>query len=225
MARLRSDQQTVSGQSDAEPTPPPAASAGADSDTGSAAATQNNRMATAGAVTSIVPPLGLALSITGLVRSKAIGGAGKAAAITGIVLSLAFAGGYGLAFSAAASSGGSDPVCASAPSALQSMQRTFGNDAQNGSNWNIAPEAVATEITTDAGDVGNARTEVDNLISKSTHADVTAKLQDLDDMLAQTANDYSSSDANPFTDMQKLSSRLTTDRTAIDSLCGTATAG
>lgn len=183
---------------------------------------RGNKLAIAGAATSLIPPVGLVMSIMGLNRSKTVNGAGKAAATAGIVLSLAFAGSYSFAIAQATRSGGSDPVCASATSALHSMDDTFSTDAQNGMNWQTAPAALMTEVTNDAADVGNARAEVDTLIAKSTHADIKAKLQDVDNALIQTGSDFDNTNANPFTGMQTLSGLIAADSTAIGKLCGGA---
>lgn len=61
-----------------------------------ASAVAPNSFATAGAVTSFVPVIGLVLSLAGLVRSRGRG-AGKAAARVGVVLSLVFTAAWGAA--------------------------------------------------------------------------------------------------------------------------------
>ena len=81
----------------------------------------SNRVAVAGAVASIIPPIGLCLSIAGLVRSKTAG-AGRTTAAVGLVLSLVFGVGYGFAISHAGGAGGSDPACATAQTTLNSIQ-------------------------------------------------------------------------------------------------------
>jgi hypothetical protein len=186
---------------------------------------QGNGFAVAGAWTSIVPPLGLVLSIVGLARSKTVGGAGRTAATVGIALSAVFAGGYGFAVAKAGGSGGNDPACMAAEPALQSMRRTFNADAQAQQAAGTNGAMLATVVTDDADDIGNAKIEVDGLLSRSTHADVKSRLQDLDSALGHAGTDFGDAAADPFDDLATVQSRLEADTDAIDGLCGSGIKG
>ena len=187
-------------------------------------------MALAGAILSIIPLLGLIFSIIGLVRSKALGGAGKTAATIGIVLSIVFAGGYGFAAYKLGNSTAADPACISSESAASSMESKLNADetalttAENSSD----SSAVKTALDTMISDMQTIKGQLDSDVAEATHADVKAKLQAFDTDLGKLVTDLKAvenGDTSAATDLESVANRLGPEGDAVDSLCGNATNG
>ena len=193
-------------------------------------AQQSNRVALSGAVTSWIPVVGLVLSIIGLAKAKALDGAGKTAATVGIVISILATGLAGFGIYRLANSTAADPACIASGSAATSMESKLNADeaALSSAESSNDISSVKAALNTMISDMQTIKTQLDADVSKATHADVKAKLQAVDTDLGrviadlQAAENGSSSATN---DLEVVVSRLSTERDAVDSLCGNATNG
>ena len=187
---------------------------------------QTNGAALAGAILSVLPPLGLVLSAVGLSRAKALGGAGKTAAGLGIVLSLVFAGGYGVGVYELARSASVDPACASVSameselsndeSALSTVESSGGDgDTQR------ALSSVVAELQTLDGELGGDA-------ERAIHADVQVRIQAVDGELGKMIADLKAvqgGDDSALSGLNGIVGKLQADGAAMNQVCGLETAG
>ena len=187
---------------------------------------QTNGAALAGAILSVLPPLGLVLSAVGLSRAKVLGGAGKTAAGLGIVLSLVFAGGYGVGVYELARSASVDPACASVSameselsndeSALSTVESSGGDgDTQR------ALSSVVSELQTLDGELGGDA-------ERATHADVQVRIQAVDGELGKMIADLKAvqgGDDSALSGLNGIVGKLQADGAAMNQVCGLETAG
>lgn len=186
-----------------------------------------NRLATAGAILSFVPMLGLVLSIIGLSNARSARGVGRKAAGFGIALSLVFMTVYGLGVYKVAESTAMDPACLAADSTAASMSDRLNADVQAISS-DFANPAQSSDFMTAEDDIDNLKSALDADTGKATHADVKADIQALDSDLGSLAEDYqklSDGDSSGLTDFQNQQSQLLWDAGALDNVCGDLTDG
>ena len=182
-----------------------------------------NGAALAGAILSVLPPLGLVLSAVGLSRAKALGGAGRTAAGVGIALSLVFAGGYGVGIYELASSADVDPACASV-SATEAQLRT--------------DESALTTVESSGGD-GDAQAALGTVVAelqplklelsedaaRATQANVRSRIQAVESDLGKMIVDLKAvqgGDDSALSALDGAASQLQTDSAAMNSVCGLA---
>lgn len=188
---------------------------------------QTNGAALAGAILSVLPPLGLVLSAVGLSRAKVLGGAGRTAAGVGIVLSLVFAGGYGVGVYELARSASVDPACASVSameselsndeSALSTVESSGGDGDAAGS----ALSAVVSELQTLDGELGGDA-------ERATQADVQARIKAVKGDLGKMIVDLKAvegGDDSALSGLNAVVGKLQTDGAAMNKVCGLAAAG
>ena len=199
-----------------------AAYAGAPYGGGAGAGRTTNGTALAGAILSVVPLLGLVLSVGGLRKAGTLGGAGKTAAIVGIVLSLLFAGGYGYGIYELASSADVDPACSSMLATESSLSGDESGlaavDSASGSGGQAALATMVAELRT-------LKAELDRDVVRATHADVRARIQAVDDDLGQMIADAKAVEGGndaAVSGLETAAGRLQVDGEAVDSLCGDA---
>jgi hypothetical protein len=188
---------------------------------------QTNGFALAGAILCFLPLLGLIFSIIGLVRAKALGGAGRTAATVGIVLSVLFAGGYGFGLYKIGNSTAADPACISAETQVNAMEsKLTADEAQMKADQNSSAEAG--DFTNAANDLQTIKTSIDGDIGKATHANVKSALQTFDNDLGEMITDFNEIAAGNSAGVNDLESRMnqiTTDGDNLDNLCGNAVNG
>jgi hypothetical protein len=188
---------------------------------------QSNGFALAGAILCFLPIFGLIFSIIGLVRAKALGGAGRTAATVGIVLSVLFAGGYSFAIYKIGNSTAADPACISAENQVNAMQSKLSADeAQMKADQNTSAEA--SDFTDAANDLQTVKTSIDGDIGQATHANVKAALQTFDGDLGEMITDFNeiaSGNSAGVTDLESRMNQMTTDGDNVDNLCGNAVNG
>jgi hypothetical protein len=187
------------------------------------ARTTTNGAALAGAILSVLPPLGFVLSIVGLSRAKALGGAGRTAAGVGIVLSLVFAGGYGIGIFEFASSATVDPACTSVLatesrlSAAESALTTVGSNGGGGD--------TQSELGTMASQLQTLESSLAEDAARAAQADVRARIQvvdgDLDRMIVDVKA-IEGGDDSALSGLQGVARQLQTDGEAMDDVCGVA---
>ena len=188
---------------------------------------QSNGFALAGAILCFLPILGLIFSIIGLVRSKALAGAGRTAATVGIVLSVLFAGGYSFAIYKISNSTAADPACISAESQVNAMEsKLTADESQMKADQNTSAEAG--DFTNAANDLQTIKTSIDGDIGKATHANVKAALQTFDNDLGEMITDFNeiaAGNSAGVTDLDSRISQMSTDGDNLDNLCGNAVNG
>jgi hypothetical protein len=215
-----SDQGGVPRPAKAEYAAEPYGAAYAGAPCGEAGPWRTNGAALAGAILSVLPPLGLALSIIGLVKAGRLGGAGKTAATVGIVLSVVFAGGYGFGAYELVKSVGVDPACSSV-SATEGSLNADGSPlavaaSASGGGGRAALGALVSELQT-------LKSELDRDVTKATHVDVRAKIQAADGDLAQMiagAKAVENGDGAAAAGLETAAARLQVDEDAVDVVCG-----
>jgi hypothetical protein len=190
----------------------------------------SNGLALAGAITSWVPLVGLVLSIVGLVRSKALGGAGKTAATVGIVLSLLFSVGWGFGVYKIGTSTAADPGCITAESGVRNLQSSLTADEQalNTAGQSGDQAQMTTAEQKFVTDMNSIKTVMDHSQSISTHANVKTAIGKVDTDLTTFISEFQQIMAGSTTDTSSLetsANSLSTDGDALDSLCGNLTNG
>lgn len=189
---------------------------------------RSNTTAVAGAALSIVPLVGLILSILGLVRAQILGGAGRTLATIGLLLSLAFTVGEGVAaYELTRPSRDVDPACVAAQSAADAVQARLVQDVTTLTSARSAGDpAVVNAVVADLSAVKSA---LDRDIARATHSDVRANLQtfdtDLGAMIA-TMNQLASGQvqaALPQLEVEELNLRA--DAQGVNDLCGASAEG
>ncbi len=181
----------------------PSADQAGDGDHSAAPPKQGNPLALAGAVLSLLPPLGLVLSAIGYLRSRSRGNAGRTAALIGIVLSVLLGGVEAYVGSTAPLLDSGCLNANSAASRLRALQAAPGGNLTALSAELDSIHATLNDAAADAGS-NEVRTRI-QLVA----ADVEALSGDV--MKAQASGDLS----RLVIDENKLES----DGTAADSYC------
>ncbi|MBR7834124.1 hypothetical protein KDL01_12680, partial [Actinospica durhamensis] len=201
--------------------PPIAAPAGG-------SARPNNAFALTGALTSIVPVVGLVFSIIGLAKAKLLGGIGRRVAVLGVTLSLVFSvawGAAGVYILRVADSHGADPGCVAAIGDYLTYSQELGTDAEamgktsyGTKQFTAAVKAYESDLQVligrfqaDAAQAGHtdARTSITSLVGD---------LQQLKTMMGdlETGN---FSDVGSLGDISTLNGKLLSDYQHTQSIC------
>jgi hypothetical protein len=204
---------------------------------GEAAAKRTNRMAVAGVILSILPLIGLVLSIIGLSKANVLGGAGRTAATIGIALSLVFTGAYGLGIYKLVNSATADPACVSAEAEELVMDRKVSADeaalstaeaqaeaaesvgvgvGDGGDGVQVALRAMATDLRTSEADLGKAAVETTNA---GVRAGIQAVRDDLGKLSAEVEEVRGGNDS-AMSNLEAVAGQLQLDGDAVDRTCG-----
>jgi hypothetical protein len=173
----------------------------------------SNGVAIAGFVLAIVFwPLGLILSIVGVVKSGNLGGKGRGLAIAGIAISVVFAILTAVLIFVGSSAPAADPGCTSAESQLSAL------DSQITADENDPTSLIA--------DLNTAKTDLDSSLTQARHQDVHNQIQLVDSDLGTFLADYNSLSSDPDSSvsqdqLQDDVSKLQTDGDDLDTLCST----
>ena len=194
----------------------------------------NNGFALTGALTSVVPVVGLAFSIIGLTKAKVLGGIGRRVAVLGVTLSLVFTAAWGVGgfyVVRVVDSTGADPGCVAAISDYLTYSQDVGTDASA-----MGKTTYGTPQFTSA--VRQYEADLDTLIGKfqadaarANHASVrtaitslVGDLQQLKTMMGDLATgDFS--DVVGLGDISTLNGKLLTDYEHTQSMCTSHTNG
>ena len=190
---------------------------------------RTNGTALAGAILSVLPPLGLALSVAGLSRAKALEGAGRTAASFGIVLSLVFAGGYGVGIYEMSSSANVDPACAS----VLATESALGSDESALTTFASAGGEVdaRSELGTMASELQTLESQLSGDAARAKQADVRARILAVDGDLRKMIVDVKTlegewdgegGDDSALSALEGTARQLEADGAAMDSACGQA---
>jgi hypothetical protein len=186
---------------------------------------QKNAVALTGAILSIVPPVGLIVSLIGLARSKARGGAGKKAAIWGIALSLVLGCTFGFLLYKVGKSTAADPACISAEQAVTAMTGKMSADesALSAAESSGQSAQVITALNAMVADLQTVKTGLDSDVTNATHANVKAAMQTLDNdlgVIITVVPELESGDASAASSMESVATHIQADGNAVDNLCG-----
>ena len=210
---------------------------------GEAGPRRTNGAALAGAILSVLPPLGLVISAVGLSRAKALGGAGRTAGGVGIVLSLVFAVGYGVGIYEVESATRVDPACASVlatESTLSSDESALttlglsGGDGGDGSGGGSggssgsdggsgSAEDAQGVLGTMASELQTLRSELAADAARAAQADIRARVQAVDDDLGRMIVDVKAvegGDEAALSGLEGAARQLQADGGAMDDACG-----
>lgn len=195
--------------------------AGAPYGGGGAGSRPTNGAALAGAILSVLPPLGLVLSAVGLSRANALGGAGRTAASVGIALSLVFAGGYGFGIYELAGSADVDPACASvsATEARLSTDESALTTVESSGGDGDAESALGTVIA----ELQPLKLELGADAARATQTDVRARILAVEGDLGRMIVDLKAvqgGDDSALSALDGAAGQLQTDSAAMNSVCG-----
>lgn len=176
---------------------------------------RNNGAAVAGAALSVVPLLGAILSILGLSRASALGGAGRSLAAVGLVLSVACTGGEAYAaYLLGDSASAADPGCVAASAEFQAMQSRLAEDVR--SIPTASPQRVVDDLTSMDKSLAHDQ-------QLATHADVRSALRgtvgDLDG-LTSTVIEIEAGDDSAYAATTPELTRLRADGQRLGEACG-----
>lgn len=197
---------------------------------GGAISKQTNGLALAGAITAIIPVVGLVLSIVGLARVKTLGGAGRTAGTIGIVLGLLFTGGIGFGIYKLVNSTAADPACLTSEADILSMDAKVTSDesamSSAASSGNAAQQLTAANAL--LSDLQTIKADLDRDVAKATHTDVKGKISILDEDLGTVATDLKrmiGGDSSVRSSGLSAINQLETDANAVDKVCSNVTDG
>jgi hypothetical protein len=176
---------------------------------------RENGAAVAGAALSVVPLLGMILSILGLSRASALGGAGRSLAAVGLVLSVACTGGEAYAaYLLGDSASAGDPACVASSAEFQAMQSRLAEDVR--SIPTAGPQRVVDDLTSLDKSLAHDQ-------QVATHADVRSALRstvgDLDG-LTSTVIEIEAGDGSAYAATTPELARLRTDGQQLAEACG-----
>jgi hypothetical protein len=181
---------------------------------------RDNGAAVAGTALSVVPLLGIILSILGLSRASALGGAGRSLAAVGLVLSVACTGGEAYAaYLLGVSAGAADPACVAASAQIQAMQTRLTDDVAS------LPSAGPQRVEDDLASMDGSLTHDQQL---ATHADVRSALQaTVGDLGALTSAviEIEAGDESAYAATQPELTRLRADGGRLEAACGYPNSG
>lgn len=173
----------------------------------------SNNIAIAGFILSIFFwPVGLILSIVGVVKAGQAGGKGRGLAIAGIAIAVVLAIITVVLIAVGTTAPAADPGCTSAETQMAQLDSQIDADQDD-------PDALI-------GDLNTVKSDLDSSLAKAKHQNVRDQIQLVDTDLSTFLGDYNALKANPDdTDMQdSLQSDLTklqTDADDLDDLCTT----
>jgi hypothetical protein len=176
---------------------------------------RRNYWATAGLVFAVLFwPLGLVLSIVGMVKSKKWGDVGQGVATIGLIVALVFAAGTGLYFFLPRNVDYTDPGCMSAKPSLNGLQARLGADNQQASS---GPAGLSKSIA----DLSSLQAAFQQAAAQATHQNVKDAFTQLDTdftlylhQLQDLANGASDSQ------IDKIPANFMTDVPKLDHACG-----
>jgi hypothetical protein len=189
---------------------------------------RRNRFAPAGAACSPVPVLGAALSVAGLVKSKAVGGKGRKLSIAGLALSVVFAGLYTLTGLSVEYSAAWDDGCRRALGYQPSVADTFERDSSAIARADASASSQVALPATEYGTYADAQGILKLMTAaeaQSSRRDVRADLvrveQDINVLIGVSADavlqrDWTSAAAGILSALH----RLTSDAASLADLCG-----
>ncbi|WP_051451678.1 DUF4190 domain-containing protein [Actinospica robiniae] len=187
-----------------------------------------NPFAVIGAVTSIVPFVGLIFSIIGLGKAKVIGGIGRGVATLGVVLSLIFIPGWSVAgylVYKAVDAAPTDPACVTAEADYLSSSRTLDADAAAMAKTTYGTRQFTNAVKTYESDFQVLIEKLEADSGRAESADVhtaitslTADLQQLKTVMGDLASgDFTS--ASRLGDISTLSDKMFTDYEHTQNVC------
>ncbi|HEV2634209.1 MAG TPA: DUF4190 domain-containing protein [Actinocrinis sp.] len=187
---------------------------------------QSNGLAIAGFILAILFwPVGLILSIFGLVRSNKIGRAGRGLAIAGIIISVVFGAGTVALVVVAAKSPAADPGCIAERSTVLTYQSALNSEESRlTTDESSHPSAVADDIGPFLSTLQQVNTGLGQAASESVHASVKSAITTLDgDIQANITLLQAAQGVNP--DQADSSAgqagQIGTDEDAVNKLCST----
>lgn len=189
---------------------------------------RRNGAAVAGAALSVVPLVGMALSILGLTRAHALGGAGRTVATVGLVFSLALTLGEGFAvYELGKPSAPADPACVTTRAEVDALQQRLADDAsalsaaQAAGDPTTADAAASTLVT----DLRAVKSSLDRGVGEAKHADVRVGIQAFDadlGTLISAVRQIAAGGQSAQGELQAAEVRLGADGRSIDALCTAA---
>jgi hypothetical protein len=195
-----------------------------------AARQPTNTLALAGAVTSIVPLLGLVLSILGLTKARVLG-VGRAVAQVGIALSVLFTLAWGVGgyyVYKVADSTAADPGCVSADADYLQYDAQMEQDASAMTKGGVGTPAFTAAVKTYQSDLTTLIGDFTVDAGKAGHADVRTAIQGVSSDLMQLdtgLGDLASGNYAGASHVMDLNSKLMTDFQHMESLCTTLSNG
>lgn len=173
---------------------------------------RGNGFAIAGILLAIFAPvLGLIFSIIGLVKSKALAGAGKALSIVGIVLSLVVGVAVTTAIVVVGNSTAADPACISAEHDATQMGNTLNADETAISRDASNPSALRTDLQKFQTDMQSLQRQLSGALGQAQHQSVktriaalTGDISALDSSLQAIGNGDTSQASQMNTEANKL---------------------
>ena len=208
-------------------TPKPGTSAYAGRPADAASPARANKAAIAGAATSVVPLLGMVLSILGLTRAQALGGAGRTVATVGLVFSVALTAGEGFAaYELGGSSTHADPACATTHTEVDDVQARLAQDATTLSKVQAAddPTAASAAASILVTDLRAVKSALDRSVGRAARADVRAGIETFDadlGTLISAVRQVADGEQSALPEMQAAVVKLHVDGQSVDGLCGT----
>lgn len=192
---------------------------------GRATTARANTAATVGAALSFVPILGMILSILGLAKAPALGGAGRSVATVGLALSVAFTGGEAVLVSRLADSVPADPACVSARTELAAMQTRLAADEASMAHAESSgdPAGISAAEGALVVDLSTVKTALDAGLARATHADVRTGLRALDSdlgALISAARQVDAGNDGALGSLQSADEQLGVDARHVNELCG-----
>jgi hypothetical protein len=202
-------------------------------------AVRSNPAAIAGAALSMVPVVGVILSVLGLLRTQTLGGAGRTVATVGLALSVAFTAGEAFAaYEIADSTASADPACVATRADVDALQIRLSTDVATLANGGAQVPATAATTTAAAttGDATSAasaatalvtdlrsvKSALEHNIGRATHANVRIGLQAFDadlGTLISSVRQVESGDQAAIALIQVTVAKLRADGQSIDVVC------
>jgi hypothetical protein len=191
---------------------------------------RDNPAAILGAALSIVPVLGVVLSILGLIRSQTLAGAARNIAALGLALSVAFTAGETFAvYELVDSSAPADPACVATRADVDALQVRLSADVATLANGGAQPPVTTGETTSAAAaasaletDLRSVKSALERNIGRATHANVRIGLQAFDSdlgTLISAVRQVESGDETAIGLVQATAAKLRADGQSIDTLC------
>ena len=222
-------QQPPPPQPIAYPQPPfPQAPGGPPIATPGGSARPNNAFALTGALTSIVPVVGLVFSIIGLAKAKLLGGIGRRVAVLGVTLSLVFSAAWGVAgiyVFRVIDSTGADPGCTAAIGDYLTYSQDLGTDAAamgktsyGTKQFTAAVKAYESDLQVLIGRFEADAARANHASVRTSIASLVGDLQQLKTMMGDLeTGDFS--DVGSLGDISTLDGKLLSDYQHTQSIC------
>ena len=176
---------------------------------------RRNYWATTGLVFAVLFwPLGLILSIVGMVKSKKWGDVGQGVSTIGLVVALVFAAGTGLYFFIPRNADYTDPGCISAKLTLNGLQARLGTDTQQASS---GPAGLSTSIA----DLNSLHATFQQAAAQATHQNVKDAFTQLDtDFTVYVHQLQDLANGGSDSQIDKIPVNFMTDVPKLDRACG-----